>query len=47
MKYLLIPIFALTLFSCAQDDKPCTETVCYGDGNCIEKPVEGAGSDCF
>ncbi|WP_344930962.1 hypothetical protein [Aquimarina addita] len=47
MKYLLFTIFAFAFFSCSQDDGPCTETVCFGDGNCIEKPIEGAGSDCF
>lgn len=47
MKHLLVLIFAFALFSCSQDDGACTETVCFGDGNCIEKPVEGASADCF
>jgi len=45
MKYLLMFIFAFAFCSCSQDDGPCTETVCFGDGNCVERPV--TGSDCF
>ena len=40
--YVLLLSFAIISFSCTPEESECeTETVCYGDGNCIEKPIPG------
>ena len=41
--YALLLGFILITVSCAPEDECKTETVCYGNGNCIEKPV----GNCF
>lgn len=42
---ILLASIALSLTSCTDEDGGCeTETVCFGEGNCIEKPIEGT---CF
>ena len=32
--------FTLVIISCTPEEECETETVCYGNGNCIEKPIE-------
>lgn len=41
--YPLLLGFILITVSCTPEDECKTETVCYGNGNCIEKPV----GNCF
>jgi hypothetical protein len=41
-EYLLIFAFIFAIKSCTPEESECqTETVCYGSGNCIEKPIPG------
>ena len=45
LKYLVLSIIIFTAISCTADETGCeTETVCFGEGNCVEKPIEGT---CF
>jgi len=45
LKYVLLLCFVITTISCTPEEPTCqTETVCYGEGNCIEKPIPGT---CF
>lgn len=45
LKYVLFLSVIITLISCTPEETECeTEIVCYGDGNCIEKPIPGT---CF
>ena len=45
LKYIILSIIILNVTSCTGDDEGCeTETVCFGEGNCIEKPIPGT---CF
>lgn len=41
--YTLLLGFTLLMVSCTPEEECKTETVCYGNGNCIEKPT----GDCF
>ncbi|WNH09584.1 hypothetical protein [Thalassobellus suaedae] len=42
---IILAIIALSFISCTKQEGGCeTETVCFGDGNCIEKPIPGT---CF
>lgn len=39
---LAITITMFCLSSCEKEDGGCeTETVCFGEGNCVEKPIPG------
>ncbi len=46
LKYVLFLVLMSNFTACTNDDEAgCeTETVCFGDGNCIERPVPGT---CF
>jgi len=44
LKYILFVGTILMTISCTEKNECETETVCYGDGNCIEKPIPGT---CF
>lgn len=45
LKYTFVVILFLNLLCCEEQNVECeTETVCYGAGNCIEKPISGS---CF
>lgn len=45
LKFVVLLSFVLSVVSCTNEDQGCeTETVCFGDGNCIEKPIPGT---CF
>ncbi|WP_159020520.1 hypothetical protein [Algibacter sp. L3A6] len=40
---LLAAIISLSFTSCTEDEGGCeTETVCFGAGNCIERPIAGS-----
>ncbi|MFB1038850.1 MAG: hypothetical protein QMC35_00135, partial [Polaribacter sp.] len=41
--YALLLGFTLVIISCTPEEECETETVCYGNGNCIEKPK----GNCF
>ncbi len=44
LKHLLI-LTSLIIMSCTKNEEGCeTETVCFGEGNCIERPIPGT---CF
>ena len=41
----ILAMIILNFISCTKEEGGCeTETVCYGAGNCIEKPIPGT---CF
>ena len=45
LKYIPFLILFITTISCETEEGECEfETVCYGDNNCIEKPIPGT---CF
>ncbi len=45
LKYIILSVIILNVISCTPEDGECeTETVCYGNGNCVEKPIPGT---CF
>lgn len=45
IKYVVLCVAVLNLVSCTDENDGCeTETVCYGSGNCVEKPIPGT---CF
>lgn len=45
LKYIIVSVITLNAISCATEEEGCeTETICYGEGNCIEKPIHGT---CF
>ncbi len=44
MKFILFLVLLVGFASCTPEDNCETETVCYGEGNCIEKPIPGS---CF
>ena len=48
VKFKYIALFALlfvNVISCTDDNNGCeTETVCFGSGNCVERPKPGT---CF
>ena len=47
LKFTFLLILTLYITSCTEtEDKECeTETVCFGDGSCIERPINI--DDCF
>ncbi len=46
LKLIMFSIVILSAISCTvDDDEGCeTETVCFGDGDCVERPIPGT---CF
>jgi hypothetical protein len=46
LKFMILSIIILSTISCTvDDDEGCeTETVCFGDGDCVERPIPGT---CF
>lgn len=43
--FAILLLTTLCLTSCGEEDKGCeTETVCFGDNNCVERPIPGT---CF
>ncbi|TDY63939.1 hypothetical protein DFQ06_0836 [Algibacter lectus] len=44
-RIILVATISLSFTSCTEEEGGCeTETVCFGAGNCIEKPIAGS---CF
>lgn len=45
LKYISFLVIFTSTISCEAEEQGCEfETVCYGDNNCIEKPIPGT---CF
>lgn len=45
LKCVILSLMLLSTVSCETEEEGCqTETVCFGEGNCIEKPIPGT---CF
>ena len=43
LKYLLLTFVLCTVFACTEEEECETETVCFGAGNCVERPT----GNCF